>query len=126
MPQGTEISSPSAARNQCSSGFVAWGAGLHWSPGGEVGVLLELGWYSGFQVACSGASCQVLLWQLFSSRDLQGGSCLVAMTGGYSVILARDYSIIVVGVHSVVTGASILSSGCVKAPLSLWCEVRLY
>ena len=57
---------------------------------------------------------------------MQGGSCLVAMTGGYSVILTRDYSIIVVGVHSVVAGASILSSGGVKAPLSLWCEVHLY
>ena len=64
--------------------------------------------------------------QLFSSRDVRGGSCLVAMTGGYSVILARDYSIIVVGVHSVAVGASILSSGGVQAPLSLWCEVHLY
>ena len=126
MPQGTEISSPSAARNQCSSGFVAWGAGLHWSPGGEVGVLLELGWYSGFQAACSGASCQVLLWQLFSSRDLQGGSCLVAMTGDYSLVLARDYSIIVVRVNTVVAGISIFSNGGVQALFSLCCEVHLY
>ena len=57
--------------------------------------------------------------QLFSSRDVRGGSCLVAMTGGYSVILARDYSIIVVGVHSVVVGILSLASGDVQAPLSL-------
>ena len=119
MPQGTEISSPSAVRNQCSSGFVAWGAGLHWSRGREVGVLLELGWYSGFLAACSGASCQVLFWQFFSSRDLQGGSCLFAMTGDYSLVLARDYSIIVVGIHSVIAGVSSLSSGGVQTPFSL-------
>ena len=37
---------------------------MHWSRGGEIVVLLELGWYSGFLVTCGGASCQVLLWQL--------------------------------------------------------------
>ena len=64
---------------------------------GEVGVLLELVWYSGFLVTCSGASCRVLLGLLFSSRDVQGGSCLVAMMRGCSLVTASDYSIIVVG-----------------------------
>ena len=59
------------------------------------------------------------------SRDVQGGSCLVAMMGGCSLVLKRDYSIIVVLVNSVFAGASILSSGGVPVPLSLWCEVRL-
>ena len=111
LPQGTENSSQTAARNKCSSEFAAQDAGFRWIHGTEFGVLLELGWYSGFQAACSGASCQVLLWQLFSSRDLQGGSCLVAMTGDYSLVLARDYSLLVVRVNSVVAGTSILSNG---------------
>ena len=58
------------------------------------------------------------------SRDVQCGSCLVAMTGGCSLVLKRDY-IIVVLVNSVFAGASVLSSGDVPAPVSLWCEVRL-
>ena len=57
---------------------------------------------------------------------MQGGSCLVAMTGSCSLVLARSYSLLVVGVHSVVAGVSSLSSGDVQAPLSLWCEVWLY
>ena len=57
---------------------------------------------------------------------MQGGSCLVAMTGGCSLVLARGYSLLVVGVHSVVVGVSSLSSGGVQTPLSLWCEVWLY
>ena len=56
---------------------------------------------------------------------MQGSSCLVAMTGGCSLVLARDYSIVVVGVNSVVEGAMILSSGGVPVPLSLWCELHL-
>ena len=55
---------------------------------------------------------------------MQRGSCLVAMTGGCSLVLKRDY-IIVVLVNSVFAGASVLSSGDVPAPVSLWCEVRL-
>ena len=50
---------------------------------------------------------------------MQGSSCLVAMAGGYSLVLARDYSIIVVGFHSVVVGVLSLSSGGVQVPLSL-------
>ena len=61
LQQGTESSSQSAVINQCSSGFAARDAGLHWSCGRDVGVLLELGWYSGFLVTCSGASYRVLL-----------------------------------------------------------------
>ena len=57
FPQGAESSTHSAVRNQCSSGFASWDAGLPWSHGEEVGVLLELGWYAGFLVTCSGASC---------------------------------------------------------------------
>ena len=68
----------------------------------EVRVLLEFGWYSGFLVTCSGASCLVLLGRLISSRDVQGGSCLVAMMGGCSLVMASDYSVVVVGVRSVV------------------------
>ena len=99
-----DSSSRSAARNQHSSGFALWDARLPWNRGEEIGVLLELCWYSGFLVTCSGASCRVLLGQLISRRDVQGGSCLVAMMGGCSIVMARDYSIIVVGVHSVVVG----------------------
>ena len=59
------------------------------------------------------------------SRDVQGGSCLVAMMVAWTLVLKRDYSIIVVLVNSVFVGASILSSGGMLAPLSLWCEVLL-
>ena len=104
FPQGTDNSICNAARNQLSSGFASWDAGFPWSHGEEVVVLLVLGWYTVFLVTCSGASCQVLLGQLISSRDVQGGSCLVAMMGGCSIVMARDYSIVVVGVHSVVVG----------------------
>ena len=85
----------------------------------EDGVLLDLGWFSGFVTTCSGASCRVLLGQLISSMDVQGGSCLVAMSGGYSLDLAWNCSIIVVGVNSVVVVGSILFS--VQASLYLWC-----
>ena len=54
---------------------------------------------------------------------MKGGSSLVAMKCGCSLILARVYFIIV-GVNSVVV-VLILSSGGVQAPLSLWCEVLL-
>ena len=57
---------------------------------------------------------------------MQGGLCLVAMTGGCSLVLKRDYSIIVVRVNSVVAGATSLSSGGVPSPLSLLCELHLY
>jgi hypothetical protein len=57
--------------------------------------------------------------------DVQGGSCLVAMMGGCSLVLKRDYSIVVALVNSVFLGASILSSGGMLAPLSLWREVLL-
>ena len=61
LPQGTESSSRTAARNQCSSEFAAQDAGFHWIRGMEVGVLLELDWYSGFLATCGGASCRVFL-----------------------------------------------------------------
>ena len=54
-----------------------WDARFHWSHGGKLGVLLEFGWYSGFLVICVGASSQVLLGQLVSSRDLQGAHVLL-------------------------------------------------
>ena len=57
---------------------------------------------------------------------MQGGLCLVAMTGGCSLVLKRDYSIIVVRVNSVVAGATSLSSGGVPSPLSWLCELHLY
>lgn len=57
--------------------------------------------------------------RLISSRDVQGGLCLVAVTGGCSLVLKKDFSIIVAGVNSVVAGAMKLSSGGVPAPLSL-------
>ena len=56
---------------------------------------------------------------------MQVGAFLVAMMGGCSLVLKRDYSIIVVLVNSVFVGALILSSGGMLAPLSLWCEVLL-
>ena len=102
FPQGTESSTRSAARNQCSSGFASWDAGLPWSRGKEVGILFELRWYSGFLVTCSGASYQDILGPLISSRDVEGGPRLVAMTSGCSLVMASDYSVVVVGVRSVV------------------------
>ena len=64
--------------------------------------------------------------QLISSRDVQGGSCLVAMTGGCLLVLARDYSVVVVRFHSVVAGVPSLSSGGVQALLSLlWVVLSL-
>ena len=48
---------------------------------------------------------------------MQGGSCLVAMMGEWSLDLARDYSLVIVGVHSVIVGVLSLSSGGVQAPL---------
>ena len=92
---------------------------MHCNCDGEIMVLLELGWCSQFLKTCSGASCRGLLGQLFSSKDVQGGSCLVAMTGGCLLILARDYSVVVVRFHSVVSGIPSLSSGGVQALLSL-------
>ena len=53
-------------------------------------------------------------------------SVLLQCVGGYSLVLARDYSLLVVRVDSVVAGVSILSNGGVQALVSLWCEVRLY
>ena len=68
-----------------------------------------------------------LSWgRLISSRDVQDGSCLVAVMGDCSLVLKRDYSIIVVRVNSAVAGVSVLSNGGVQALLSLWCEVHLY
>lgn len=106
----------------CFSGFAARDAGLHWSRGGEAGVL-ELGCYSGFLETCGGVSCQVLLGRLVSKKDKQSKSCLVAVTCASSLVLQGI--IIVVGVHSVVVISS-LSSGGVQAPLSLSCEVCPY
>ena len=57
---------------------------------------------------------------------MQGGSLLVAVSVGYSLVLAWDLSVIVVGVNSVVVVVSISSSCGVQAPLLLWCEVHLY
>ena len=52
---------------------------------------------------------------------MQDGSYLVAMMGGCSLVLAREYSLLVVWVNSVVAGVSIFSNGCIQALLSLWC-----
>ena len=60
-----------------------WDEGLHWSHGGKLGVLLKLCWYSEFLLTRDGTSCQVSLGQLVPSMDVQGGSYLVAMTGGW-------------------------------------------
>ena len=46
LPQGTQSTSRSAAGTQCSSGVAVQNAGFHSSHGGELRVLLELGWYS--------------------------------------------------------------------------------
>ena len=52
---------------------------------------------------------------LFCSRDMHGGSCLVAMMSECSLDLARDYSIIVVNVHSVIVRVLNIFSGGVQA-----------
>ena len=61
----------------------------------------------------------MVLGRLVSSRDVQGGSCLVAMSSGYSLVLAWNFSIIVLGVNSVVVVGLILFS--VQASFYLWC-----
>ena len=43
---------------------------------------------------------------------------------GYLLVLTWGFSLVEVGVNSVVLVGSILSSCGVQAPLSLWCEVR--
>jgi len=55
---------------------------------GKLGFLSSLGGYSESLLTSSGASSRVVLGQLISSRDVQGGSCLVARSGGYSLVLA--------------------------------------
>lgn len=57
---------------------------------------------------------------------MQGVSCLVAMLGGCSLLLTLDYTNVMAGANSVVAVVSILPSGGVQTPFSLWCEVRLY
>lgn len=69
---------------------------------GKLGFSLEL------QPECQ-TSSQVVLGQLISSRDVQGCSCLFAMLGSYSRILAWDFSILVLRVNSVVVVGLILS-----------------
>ena len=73
LPQGTEISSRCAARNQSSSGFAAQDAGFHWIHGTEVRVLLKFGWYSGFLVTLVGCPVE------FSCGDSSlAGMCKLA------------------------------------------------
>ena len=43
---------------------------------------------------------------------------------GYLLVLAWGFSLVEVGVNSVVLVGSILSSCGVQVPLCLWCEVR--
>lgn len=54
--------------------------------------------------------------------------CLVALTGDCSLVLTRNYSIIVVAVNSVVVVGEglVFPSGGVQASLCLWYEVCLY
>ena len=87
--------------------WVTWGFSRVWEG------------YLGFLLSCRGASSRVALGKFISSRDVQSGSCLVAMSGGYSLDLAWNCSIIVVGVNSVVVVGSILFS--VQTSLYLWC-----
>ena len=101
-----------------SSRMATGNLGFLLSCNGKLGFSLEL------QLGCQ-TSSRVVLWQLISSRDVQGGSCLVAMLGGCSRILAWDFSILVLGVNSVVVVGLILSSDGVQTPLYLWCEIRL-
>ena len=57
---------------------------------------------------------------------MQGASCLFPVLGGYSLVLAWDFSIIVVGVNSAVVVGLVLSTGVVQTPLYLWCDVHLF
>ena len=50
---------------------------------------------------------------------------LLQCAGSYSLVLAWVFSLLVVGVNTVVV-VSILSSCGVQAPFYLWCEVHLY
>ena len=86
--------------------WVTWGFSRVWEG------------YLGFLLTCRGASSRVALGKFISSRDVQSGSCLVAMSGGYSLDLAWNFPIIVVRVNSVVVGSILFS---VQASLYLWC-----
>ena len=86
----------------------------------------RVGGYSGFLSTCGGASSQVVLGRLVSSRDVQSASCLFPILGGYSLVLAWDFSIVVVGVNSVVVVGLVLSTGVVQTPLYLWCDVLFF
>ena len=64
-----------------------------------------------------GASSRVVLGRLFSSRDVQYGSPLVEFPSDYSLVLAWIFTLVVVGVNSVVAVGLILSNCDVQAPL---------
>ena len=73
-------------------------SGFHSIHDGEFRVPLNLQGYSGVLSTYDGASSRVVLQKLISSRDVQDGSCLVAMSGGNSLVLAWYFSILVVGI----------------------------
>ena len=61
------------------------------------------------------------LGQLVSSRGVQDGSYLVAMMGGCSLVLARDYSLLVVLGSSILAEQGFFSPCDVQwPPLKLW------
>lgn len=90
-----------------------------------MGLHVPLGLRRVFLSCCVGASCRVVLGSFISCRDVKGGSFLVAMLGGYLLVLVWVFILDMVGVNSVVVVGLILSNCGVQAPL-LWCEAHLY
>ena len=75
--------------------------------GGELGVPLELGWYSGFLSTDGGASSRIVLWRLVSSRFVQSGSNLVTMSGHGTTLSCLESNLLLRWVQfSLVRGTS--------------------
>ena len=84
-----------------------------------MGPPLEFSWVN----LCLAGIC-IVVSVLLQDRMLQQHGYW--MLDGYSLTLAWDFSIIVVGVNTVVVVGSLLSSCGVQAFLHLWCKVHLY
>ena len=101
-------------------------SGLHLSHGGELNFLLKLGGYTWFLLCCDGASSHDVLGRLASLGMCRLASLLLQCVGDYSLVLAWDFSLDMVGVNSVVVLVSFslvvvfnLLSSCVVRVVSI-------
>ena len=83
----------------------------------EFSFLLKLGGYTWFLLCCDGASSHDVLGRLASLGMCRLASLLLQCVGDYSLVLAWDFSLDMVGVNSVVMVSSILSSCGLLAPV---------